>query len=382
MTDREMVDRLFCAALAAVEPGRALLPHLLWVRETYLGCGYDRLVVAGFGKAGLAMALAAEKMLGSQIDCGLVIVPHGTGLATMPHRIEVATAGHPYPDRDGVAASSRIIALARQADVQTLLLLLVSGGGSALFTAPAEGITLAQKQETSRLLMEAGADIAALNTVRKHLSRVKGGRLAALAHPARLFTLAISDVPGDSPDLIASGPACPDPTSFGDALGVLERLGVSSRVPAPVLKRLTAGAGGAFPETPKPGEPLFADVSTAIVACNRDAREAGARAARHHGLKVRLLDDLVCGEARSAGNSLAEIALREHSRLAPGERLCLISGGETTVRVIGRGAGTRSWRSPTPWPLRVSPESHCYRRAPMVSTARPTPRGRWWMETP
>lgn len=342
MTDREMIDSFFCAALAAVDPFLALPPHLRMVREIYRTGGFDRLVVAGFGKAAVPMALAAEEMLGEAVSCGLVIVPHGAKLARLPGRIEVATAGHPHPDRDGVAASRRIVELARDANEKTLLLLLISGGGSALFTAPAQGITLEQKQETSRLLMEAGADILELNTVRKHLSKVKGGRLAALAHPARLFTLAISDVPGDRPDVIASGPAYPDPTSFGDALGVLERLGISEQVPAAVRERLRKGAAGALPETPKPGNPVFSSVTTVIAARNRDAAEAAARAARRKGVRARIMEGEVCGEARQAGQRLAETALKERERLARGERLCLISGGETTVRVVGNGKGGRN----------------------------------------
>ena len=342
MTDRELVDTLFCAALAAVDPFLALPPHLLKAREIFRTGGFERLAVAGFGKAALPMALAAEEILGADIDCGLVIVPHGGTISTLPRRIEVATAGHPHPDPAGVAASLRIAELAHAANDKTLLLLLVSGGGSALFTAPADGITLEQKQLTSRLLMEAGADIQELNSVRKHLSNIKGGRLAALAYPARLITLAISDVPGDLPDVIASGPAYPDPTSFDDALRVLARLGISTRIPGPVLERLRAGAAGDLAETPKPEDPIFASVTTAIVARNRDAVEAAARAASHQGLRVRMLEETVCGEARAAGERLARIALEERERLAKGERICLISGGETTVRVTGKGKGGRN----------------------------------------
>ena len=342
MTDRELVDSLFCAALAAVDPFRVLPPHLLMVRELYQSGGFDRLLVAGFGKAALPMALATEELLGADIDSGLVIVPHGAKQATLPRRIEVAEAGHPHPDRHGVAASLRIMELACAADRRTLLLLLVSGGGSALFTAPAAGISLQQKLRTSRLLMEAGADIQELNTLRKHLSSIKGGRFAAVAHPARLVTLAISDVPGDSPDVIASGPAYPDPTSFGDALQVLARLGLSSQVPKPVLRLLQQGASGAVAETPKPGDPLFSSVTTVITARNRDALQAAALAARSRGLEAHVLEEPVRGEARLAGVRLAEIALRERGRLAAGRRSCLISGGETTVRLAGKGKGGRN----------------------------------------
>jgi glycerate 2-kinase len=342
MNHRETIDRIFCAALAAVDPFMALTPHLLQVRELYRTGGFDRLVVAGFGKAAIPMALAAEEMLGPDIASGLVIVPHQTRPTALPVKIEIARGGHPHPDRDGLAAAQRIMALAQEADAKTLFLLLVSGGGSALCTAPAEGITLDEKLETSRRLMEAGADIVALNTVRKHLSRIKGGQLAALAYPARIVTLAISDVPGDRPEVIASGPAYPDPTTYADAVAVLERLGVAEQVPAPVRERLIRGAAGELPETPKPGEAIFASVTTILVARNGDAIEAAARAARHEGWKVHLLEDPVEGEARDAGRKLAALAMRERELLAAGERLCLIGGGETTVRVVGKGKGGRN----------------------------------------
>lgn len=342
MTDRKMIDRLFCAALAAVDPFLALTPHLVRIKEVYRTGGYGRVLVAGFGKAAVPMALAAEEMLGPVIETGLVIVPHNAKPVALPTRIEVATGGHPHPDRHGLGATVRIMELVRSVDEKTLLLLLVSGGGSALLTAPAEGITLEQKLETSRLVMEAGGDIEALNTVRKHLSRIKGGQLAALAHPARVFALTISDVPGDRPDLIASGPASPDPTTFGDASAVLERLGLTGKVPPAVRERLTRGAAGTIPDTPKPGSPLFSSVTTIIAAKNRDAIEAARSAAHQKGLKVRVLETAVCGEAREEGRRLAGIAKEERERLAPGERLCLISGGETTVRVVGKGKGGRN----------------------------------------
>jgi glycerate 2-kinase len=342
MNDKEILDRLFAAAVSAVDPFLALAPHLLQVRELYRTGGYEKLVVAGFGKAGIPMARAAEELMESSLTGGIVIVPHGTRVERLPERIEIAFASHPYPDSHGLAASARIIELASEADAATLLLLLVSGGGSALFTAPAEGITLEEKLETSRLLMEAGADIFQLNTVRKHLSKVKGGRLAALAAPARVMTLAISDVPGDWPDVIASGPAFPDPTTFQDALSLLEKLQIEEKVPPAVVTRLTQGAAGALAETPKPGDPLFSRVTTVIAARNRDAVEAAARAARHHGLKVQVLPETVCGEARRVGERLAVLALQERKKLAPGERLCLVSGGETTVRVTGKGRGGRN----------------------------------------
>ncbi|HJV34906.1 glycerate kinase [Geomonas sp.] len=342
MTDRELIDTIFSAGLAAVDPLVTLPPHLVQVKEMFRTGGFRRLIVVGFGKASVPMALAVEDMLDQQIGAGLIIAPHGANLSALPRRIKVATAGHPHPDPAGVVASRRIIELAHAADEKTLMLLLISGGGSALFTAPADEITLEEKMETCRLLMDAGADIQELNTVRKHLSKVKGGKLAALAHPARIFALAVSDVPGDRPDVIASGPAYPDPTTFADALAVLARLHLSGRVPPAVRKRLELGAAGSIKETPKPGDPLFSSVTTVIAARNRDAMEAAAHAAGKHKMEVHLLESPICGEAREAGRRLAELAVARRRKLAPGQLACLISGGETTVRVVGKGKGGRN----------------------------------------
>ncbi|MCM0080923.1 glycerate kinase [Geomonas sp. Red32] len=342
MTDRELIDNLFCAALAAVDPLTALPSHLREVAELYLSGPFDRLLVAGFGKAGVPMALAAEECLGEMIGSGLVIVPHSSNLSPQPHRIELATGGHPHPNAEGVAATSRLMEMVRGADDRTLLLVLISGGGSALCSAPAEGITLEEKQAACRLLMEAGADIRELNTVRKHLSRVKGGQLAALAMPARTVALTISDVPGDLPEIIASGPVAPDPSTFGDALAVFERLGIADRVPKAVLRRLRLGAAGEVPETPKPGSALFDSVTTVIAASNGCARAAAAHAALQRGIRARVLEEPVCGEAKVAGRRLAELALAERKKLSSGERCCIVSGGETTVQVKGNGKGGRN----------------------------------------
>ena len=344
MDDRRLVQTLFSAALAAVEPGRALGPHLERVRQDYLSGGFRRLVVAGFGKAAIPMARAVEERLGDLITNGLVIAPHSAppfakgGLEV----IDVACAGHPHPDAAGVAAGRRIVDLARGCDAGTLLLLLVSGGGSALFVAPADDITLEEKQATARLLMEAGADIHELNTVRKHLSAVKGGQLARAAQPARIVSLLISDVPGDRPDVIASGPAVADPTTFGDALAVLEQRGLLLTVPPSVRRRLEQGRAGLLPETPKPGDPLFGRVSTIVTARNRDALEAAAAEAGRLGLEVRMSDGIVTGEAREAGRMLAAQALRARAQMNPGQHLCLLYGGETTVTVQGEGRGGRN----------------------------------------
>jgi glycerate-2-kinase len=349
-----------------VEPGAALGGHLEQAGERYRGGGFERLVVAGFGKAAIPMALAAEEHLGNLISSGLVIAPHGAppfakgGAGEIsPHHnganppispfvkgglksIEVVFAGHPHPDSAGEEAGRRIMSLARACDERTLLLLLVSGGGSALLSVPAEGITLEEKRITAQLLMEAGADINELNTVRKHLSSVKGGQLARLAFPAQVISLMISDVPGDRLDVIASGPAVADPTTFKDAWAVLERFRLTEKAPPAVRLRLEQGRAGAAPETPKPGDPVFARVESVIAARNSDALSAAAAAARSMGLEVNIRGEAVAGEAREAGRQLAREALRVRSNLHTGQRVCLLSGGETTVTVLGSGRGGRN----------------------------------------
>ena len=349
-SDTHALETLFRAALAAVEPGAALAGHLERAGERFRGEGFERLVVAGFGKAAIPMALAAEKRLGGLISAGLVIAPHHNE-ANLPlspiakgglEKIEVVTAGHPHPDIAGEAAGRRIMALAQACDERALLLLLVSGGGSALLSVPAEGITPEEKRITARLLMEAGADIHELNTVRKHLSAVKGGQLASLAYPAHVISLMISDVPGDRLDVIASGPAVADPTTFNDAWTVLERFSLTPRVPPAVRLRLEQGRAGTTAETPKPGDPLFARVESVVAARNSDALSAAAAAARLLGLEVNIRGEAVAGEAREAGKQLAREALRVRSNLHPGQRVCLLSGGETTVTVLGSGRGGRN----------------------------------------
>ncbi|MGD0584745.1 MAG: glycerate kinase [Oryzomonas sp.] len=342
--DSKTLEAIFKAALAAVEPGAALAGHLERARERFLSEGFERFVVAGFGKAAIPMALAAAERLGALISAGLVIAPHGTPpfKKEVCESIEVVTAGHPHPDSAGEAAGRRIMALAQACDERTLLLLLVSGGGSALLSVPAEGIALEEKRITAQLLMEAGADIHELNTVRKHLSAVKGGQLARLACPARVISLLISDVPGDRLDVIASGPAVADPTTFDDAWGVLERFALTDRVPEAVRLRLELGRAGTAAETPKPGDPFFTRVESIVAARNSDALSAAATAAGALGLRVNVRGEAVAGEAREAGKQLAREALRIRSNLHAGQRVCLLSGGETTVTVLGNGRGGRN----------------------------------------
>jgi len=295
--------------------------------------GAARVVVLGCGKAAGAMARAVEAALAPRIAAGLVVVKDGYRAPTRV--VEVAEAGHPVPDARGVRAAARLLELARAAGPDDLVLVLVSGGGSALAVAPAPPVTLEDKQAVTRLLLAAGATIDELNAVRKHLSLLKGGQLARAAAPAPVLALILSDVVGDRVDVVASGPTAPDPTTFADALAVLERRGVRPRVPPTVLARLEAGAAGAIPETPKPGDPLFDRVLNLVVGDNALVLAAAADAARALGYAPHVLTRTLTGEARAVARRLVAEA-----RALAGPA-CLLAGGETTVTVRGAGRGGR-----------------------------------------
>ena len=279
------------------------------------------------------MALAVESVLEDRITDGLVVVKDGYTAPT--RRIRLPEAGHPVPDARGEAAALEMVERVKDAGPDELVLFLVSGGGSALTPAPAPPVTLAEKQETTRLLLGAGATINELNAVRKHLSLLKGGQFARAAAPATVVSLILSDVVGDPLDVIASGPTAPDRSTFAEALAVLERKGVVARVPAAVRERLGAGAAGRIEETPKPGDRLFERVSNHVIGNNALVVDAAAAEARRLGYRAELLTRSLQGEARDVARQLVARA----RALPPGT--CLIAGGETTVTVRGRGRGGR-----------------------------------------
>lgn len=353
MDARTIINGLNTAALAAVEPGNAVRAALhLDAAAGVLRVGgaallladYDRIFVLGAGKAGAAMAAAAEALLGGLESWrgGLVIVkdpPPAPGPAT----VELVQAGHPLPDARGVEAARRIGALARAAGPTDLVLVLISGGGSALLADPAPPLTLVDMQAVTDALLRAGATIGELNTVRKHLAALKGGRLAERAAPATVVALILSDVIGSPLDVIASGPTVPDPTTFADAQAILARYGILTGLPPAVQAHLAAGVAGDLPDTPKPGDPLFARVITAVIGDNRRAALAAVEAARALGLNAALLTTYLEGEAREVGQVLAALA----KGLATGDGAlprpaCLVLGGETTVTVRGAGVGGRN----------------------------------------
>jgi hydroxypyruvate reductase len=292
-----------------------------------------RVLVLGAGKAGASMARAVEGILGARVREGFVVVKDGYRVPGT--RVEVAEAGHPVPDARGLAASARLLALAESATADDLVIVLVSGGGSALTPAPAPPVTLEEKQAATRLLLAAGATINELNAVRKHLSRFKGGLLARAAWPAAVLTLALSDVIGDPLDVIASGPTAPDPTTYAGALAVLERHGLLTRAPGSIVERLRAGAAGALPETPKPGDRAFERVSHVVVGNNALVVDAAAAEAARLGYHPHVLTRALQGEAREVARDLVA-----RVRTLPGPA-ALIAGGETTVTVRGKGRGGR-----------------------------------------
>lgn len=322
----DLLKELYQAAITAASPDACLPPHL---PDPPRG----RTVVVGAGKAAASMARAVEVNWDAPVT-GLVVTRYGHGLPL--EHIEVVEAGHPMPDDAGRDAASRMLELVSDLGADDLVLCLISGGGSALLSLPAPGVAMADKQATTRSLLRCGANIREINCVRKHLSAVKGGRLAAACAPAPVVTLMISDVPGDDPSSIASGPTVPDPTTREEALAVLAKYGIDE--PRAIIDYLR----GAGDETPKPGDPCFDNTRQEIIARPQDSLEAAAGAAVEHGYRPLILGDLE-GEARDSGLIHAGIARQIVRYGQPAAPPCvLLSGGETTVTVRGNGRGGRN----------------------------------------
>ena len=324
---RSFLCGLLDAAIAAANPDAILAQHLPAPPA-------GRTVVLGAGKAAAAMARAVERHMSGTVE-GLVVTRYGHAVPCA--RVEVVEAAHPVPDAAGRAAAHRILEYAKSAGADDLVLCLISGGASALLALPPDGLALEDKQAVNRALLASGADITQMNAVRKHLSAIKGGRLAAAAHPAQVVSLLISDVPGDDPAVIGSGPTVPDPSTFADALAILRQYDIEP--PAAVLEHLRA----AKDETPKPGDPRLAHARTIIVARPQASLEAAAARARAAGITPVILGDALEGEAREVGKALAGIALQVRRHGQPASSPCvLLSGGETTVTMRGSGRGGRN----------------------------------------
>ncbi|SJZ54622.1 glycerate kinase type-2 family protein [Consotaella salsifontis] len=323
----QLLRAMFEAAVAAAQPSLVVRQHLPQAPK-------GRLVVIGAGKASAAMARAFEEAWTGEAS-GLVVTRYGYSVPC--ERIEIVEAAHPVPDQAGIDAARRILDLVSNLSEDDLVVCLISGGGSSLLCLPLEGVTLADKQAVNKALLKSGATITEMNCVRRHLSQVKGGRLAAACHPAKVLTLMISDVPGDDPMDIASGPTVGDPTTCEDALAIIERYGID--VPASVREALESGRG----ESVKPQDERLAGHETRIVAAPQLALEAAAGIARDAGWPVHILSDAIEGEARDVGKVLAGIALQVSRHGQPFEPPCVIlSGGETTVTVKGDGRGGRN----------------------------------------
>ncbi|WP_077000491.1 glycerate kinase [Variovorax sp. KK3] len=333
---RDFLQHLYGVAVERALPLASMGPHLPKPPK-------GRTLVIGAGKAGGSMAQALEALWPADAPLsGLVVTrydhipPRPEGLAS---RIEIVEAAHPVPDEAGLKAAERILALTQGLTADDLVLCLISGGGSALLTLPAEGLTLADKQRINKQLLESGAHIGEMNCVRKHLSRIKGGRLAAACGPAKVVTLTISDVPGDDPAVIASGPTVPDATTCADALAILDRYGIE--VPKPVRAGLESGAL----ETPKPDDAVFRGHEVHMIATPQQSLEAAAAAAREAGIEAHILSDEMEGESREVGKVHGALARAVALRGAPFAKPCVIlSGGETTVTIRPRQPGQAKGR--------------------------------------
>jgi len=351
------------AALSAVEPGAAVQRHLHLdngrlsvgrphgIERSYDLDKFDRVLVVGGGKAGAPMAAAVNKILGPRLTDGVVVVKHKHVLddPKATGTITIVEAGHPMPDEAGLKGAGQIADLLSSSTSRDLVLCLISGGGSALMTSPAPGISLADLQALTQVLLGCGATINEINTIRKHISQLKGGQLAQLAAPSPVISLILSDVVGDPLEVIASGPTVPDPTTFGDAWSILEHYRVVDDVPASITNHLSAGLKEVIPDTPKAGDPIFDGVQNVVVGSNRLAAQAAAKEAQRLGFDSILLSTFLEGEACEVAKAIAGLAkglVRGETMHPPDRTLsqpaCIVLGGETTVTLHGKGKGGRN----------------------------------------
>ena len=339
---------IFWAGVQAVEPEAAVRRYcrqegnrLLVHQSVYDLTEFEHIYVIGAGKAGATMAKAVQETLGGRITEGLINVKYGH-LAEVS-RVRLIEAGHPVPDEAGLEGARAILDLASKAEKGDMVLCVISGGGSALLPLPAEGLSLQDKQDTTRVLLACGATIHEVNSVRKHISRVKGGRLAQAAYPATLISLILSDVVGDDLDVIASGPTVPDSSTFQDCMKIFNKYGLSEKVPKAVLNHIQKGIEGVVPETPKPGDPVFVRTESVIVGSNLECVVAAERKASSLGYSALVLSSMIEGETREVACVHAGIAkeiLKSGHPLSP--PACVLSGGETVVTIRGQGLGGRN----------------------------------------
>lgn len=352
MNPAEDLKTVFHKAIEAVEP-YALITQTTSRDGNILSleCGgktlkvdlsrYKTVLVLGVGKASTQMARAMEEILGETLSYGVAVTTYGH--TQKLKRIRVLEAGHPIPDENSIEGARALAQLADKADITTLIINLISGGGSALLSLPRDGINLEDKQETTRILLESGAAITEINCIRKHLSGIKGGNFAKMAYPARMISLILSDVVGDRLETIASGITVPDPTTFHQALDILTKYHIEDKVPPAVKRMIESGTKGLIPETPKSGDPAFENVENILIGNNLMA----CRAAKFHGEKLgyitKVLSTTLTGEAREIARSFSSLARDiDSGRSNFGKPALLIAGGETTVTVRGNGKGGRN----------------------------------------
>lgn len=348
----ESAARILSAALAAVDPSRLIQEHVSRKNNELILAGnevdleeYARVYILGIGKAAYPMTVSMADILGDRFAEGCILTKKGNH--KLPeiyrNRLSIFTGGHPFPNEEGQLATAEILSRLSSLNNDELVIVLISGGSSALFTYPAEGISLTDLIMTNQILLSCGADIQEINTIRKHLSRIKGGQLARILQPARTYTLILSDVIGDQIDIIGSGPTTPDPSTFADALAVINNYHLEGELPPRVITYLDQGLRGIHPETPKPNESVFTKVVNQILASNQNALQAGAEQAKAEGFSVDILPQFLTGEASMEGEKMAKqlVDMARNGQPLP-RPACLIAGGETTVTLTstkhpGRG---------------------------------------------
>ncbi len=348
-----MAKAIFMKAVAAVNPYEAIQERLR-IDKNCIVCRsngnpekifrldfFNRIFLIGTGKASAAMAQAIEKIFGDRLTKGVITTKYGH---TLPLRYtEMIEAGHPVPDENGVKGAEKICALLNESGPKDLVIFLLSGGGSALLPLPADEITLEEKQQVTQLLLDCGADIKEMNTVRKHISGIKGGWLARRAYPSVILGFLLSDVVGDPPDVIGSGPAVPDPTTYEEAWMILEKYHLLQKIAPSIERHLLSGRKGKAEETPKPGDAVFEKVYHTLIGSNLLALQAAREEALSFGLNTLILSSSIVGETREAARFHAAIAKEVLSSGNPVSRpACIISGGETTVTIRGHGLGGRN----------------------------------------
>jgi glycerate 2-kinase len=347
MNRRQIAEQIFLAGVESVLPDR-LINENMWLKGNLLHIGdlnipldeTDNIYVIGAGKASAIMASEVEKILGERITGGHIIVKYGHSAELK--FIKISEAGHPFPDANGFAATNEILDIARKAKANDLVICLLSGGGSSLLCDCPEELTPDDLVLVNKLLVNSGASISEMNAVRKHLSNVKGGQLAGSVFPATLVSLILSDVIGDTPDVIASGPTAADPTTFIDAIEVLEKFNLKQSLPSRINDFLYSGAICKRPETPKPGDPIFDKTTNLIIGTNRIALESARQKAAEYNINAIVYEDELQGDTSDVAEYLVDTALRFKKDKNEVKPVCILFGGETTVKMTGKGTGGRN----------------------------------------